>query len=57
MKEYLEGKEYYGGQAEKRSVEKRIRFLEELKKASTEKSIKDECNRLLQMWKEASLAY
>lgn len=57
MKEYLEGKEYYGGQAEKRSVEKRIRFLEELKKASTEKSIKDECNRLLQMWEEASLAY
>ena len=28
MKEYLEGKEYYGGQAEKRSVEKRIKFLE-----------------------------
>ena len=57
MKEYLEGKEYYGGQAEKRSVEKRIKFLEKLKEESTEKRIKDECNRLLQMWEDASLAY
>ncbi len=57
MKEYLEGKEYYGGQAEKRSVEKRIKFLEKLKEESPEKRIKDECNRLLQMWEDASLAY
>lgn len=28
MKEYLEGKPYYGGEAERRSVEKRIEFLE-----------------------------
>jgi hypothetical protein len=57
MKEYLEGKEYYGGQAEKRSVDKRIEFLEILKKESKDKNIKDECKRLLQMWEEASLAY
>ena len=57
MKEYLEGKEYYGGQAEKRSVEKRIEFLEELNKESKDKNVKDECKRLLQMWEEASLAY
>ena len=57
MKEYLEGKEYYGGQAEKRSVEKRTEFLEELNKESKDKNVKDECKRLLQMWEEASLAY
>ena len=37
MKEYLEGKEYYGGQAEKRSVEKRIQFLEVLERESKDK--------------------
>jgi len=57
MKEYLEGKEYYGGQAEKRSVEKRIKFLEILKKESKENSIKAECKRLLKMWEEASIVY
>ena len=57
MKEYLEGKEYYGGQAEKRSVDKRIEFLERLEKESKNKSIKDECKRLLQMWEDSALAY
>ena len=57
MKEYLEGKEYYGGQAEKRSVDKRIEFLEILLKESKDKTIKSECKRLLQMWEESSLAY
>jgi hypothetical protein len=57
MKEYLEGKKYYGGQAEKRSVEKRIEFLEKLEKESKDKNVKDECKRLMKMWEEASLAY
>ena len=57
MKEYLEGKEYYGGQAEKRSVDKRIGFLEKLEKESKNKNVKDECKRLLQMWEDAALAY
>jgi hypothetical protein len=57
MKEYLEGELYYGGTAEKRSVEKRIEFLEILKNKSQEKSVKDECERLLKMWEESSLAY
>ncbi|UCF44751.1 MAG: hypothetical protein JSW44_02955 [Candidatus Bathyarchaeota archaeon] len=57
MKEYLEGKLYYGGIAEKRSVEKRIEFLEILKKKSQDKSVKEECERLLQMWEDSSLAY
>jgi len=57
MKEYLEGKEYYGGQAEKRSVDKRIGFLEKLEKESKNKNVKDECKRLLQMWEDSALAY
>ena len=57
MKEYLEGKLYYGGNAEKRSVEKRMEFLEKLKSKSSDQKIKDECERLLDMWKESSLAF
>lgn len=53
MKEYLEGKLYFGGAAEKRSVEKRIMFLRDLKKKSQSKSIKDECERLLEKWSES----
>jgi hypothetical protein len=57
MKEYLEGELYYGGNAEKRSVEKRIQFLQMLKEKSENKNVKEECERLLQMWKESSLAF
>jgi hypothetical protein len=57
MKEYLESKLYYGGTAEKRSDEKRVGFLETLKKRSREKTIIEECERLLKMWKESSLVY
>jgi hypothetical protein len=57
MKEYLEGELYYGGNAEKRSVAKRIEFLKVLKDKSDDKNVKEECERLLQMWKESSLAF
>lgn len=57
MKEYLEGELYYGGSAEKRSIEKRIEFLEVLKNKSADKEVKEECKRLLKMWEESSLAY
>ena len=53
MKEYLEGKLYYGGAAEKRSVEKRIEFLKTLKEKSREKEVKEECGRLLTSWSES----
>ena len=53
MKEYLEGKLYYGGEAEKRSVEKRIQFLKALKEKSREKEVKEECERLLSSWSES----
>jgi hypothetical protein len=57
MKEYIEGDLYYGGNAEKRSVEKRVEFLQALSDRSVDKEVKEECNRLLQMWKESSLAF
>jgi len=57
MQEYLEGKLYYGGEAEKRSVAKRIEFLKALKERSREKEIKEECVRLLKLWDESSLVY
>jgi len=57
MKEYLEGKLYYGGTAEKRSVEKRIEFLRILRSENKEKEVVAECERLLELWKESSLVY
>ncbi|MCW3996689.1 MAG: hypothetical protein NWE98_11160 [Candidatus Bathyarchaeota archaeon] len=57
MKEYLEGELYYGGNAEKRSVAKRIEFLEVLKEKSSDPNVQQECERLLQMWRESSLAF
>jgi hypothetical protein len=57
MKEYLEGELYYGGNAEKRTVEKRIEFLKVLKEKTEDKDIKEECTRLLELWKDSSLAF
>jgi len=57
MKEYLEGKLHYGGTAEKRSVKRRIEFLNILKIKSEDKEVVAECERLLRFWSESSLAY
>lgn len=57
MKEYLEGKLYYGGAAEKRSDEKRIEFLKVLKAKSQEKQVREECERILKLWREGYLVY
>ncbi|HXX86972.1 MAG TPA: hypothetical protein VEH86_00805, partial [Candidatus Acidoferrum sp.] len=57
MSEYLELKHYYGGEAEKRSVEKRTEFLKTLKSKSQEEQVIAECERLLGLWRESSLAY
>jgi hypothetical protein len=57
MKEYIDGQIYYGGMAEKRSIAKRLDFLESLKNKSEDESVKTECERLLKMWAESSIAY
>jgi hypothetical protein len=57
MKEYLEGKLYYGGNAEKRSVAKRIEFLKTLKDRTKDDAVREECERLLEMWKNSSFEF
>ncbi len=54
MKEFLEGKLYYGGAAEARSVEKRIEFLESLKRKSNNIHVKKECANRLKQWAEST---
>jgi len=53
MKDYLEGRIHYGGEAERRSVEKRIEFLRALKSKTRKREVKDECERLLASWSES----
>lgn len=57
MREYLELKHYYGGEAEKRSVKERTEFLRSLGSKSREKEVVAECERLLSLWRESSLVY
>lgn len=57
MKEYLEGKLYYGGAAEKRSNEKRKEFVAALKTKTLETAVKEECQRILKLSKESYLVY
>jgi len=53
MKDYIEGKLYYGGEAEHRTTQKRIEFLEELKKKTRKKEVKDRCEEILKVWRES----
>jgi len=57
MKEYLDGELYYGGNAEKRSVVKRVEFLQQLKEKTADPTVKEECQRLLDLWSESSLSF
>jgi hypothetical protein len=57
MKEYLESKLYYGGAAERRSDEKRVEFLEALRDRSQKRRVRDECDRILRVWREGYLVY
>jgi hypothetical protein len=54
MEEYLNSKLYYGGAAEKRSIKKRMEFLEALSEKSFDKEVKEECQRLLDLWRDNS---
>jgi hypothetical protein len=53
----LDGELYYGGASEKRTVQKRIEFLQILKDKTANPKVVEECDRLLEMWRESSLAY
>ncbi|MCK4223432.1 hypothetical protein KAX01_03955 [Candidatus Bathyarchaeota archaeon] len=54
MREFLEGKLYYGGAAEARNVDKRIEFLNALRKWSKNPTVKDKSGELLEMWAESA---
>jgi hypothetical protein len=56
-KEYLDGELFYGGNAEKRSIVKRVEFLQALKEKTTDFVVKQECQRLLDLWSESSLGF
>jgi len=56
-KEYLDGELYYGGNAEKRSIAKRTEFLRVLKEKTADPTVKQECQRLLNLWSESSLNF
>jgi len=53
MKNYIEGKIYYGHQGETNSVDSRIRFLQTLEKRSKDSKIKEECKKRLKIWNES----
>lgn len=57
MKEFLEGKLYYGGAAEVRSVEKRIEFFEVLRMKSKNLKVKNECRKILKKWAESTFVF
>ena len=56
MKDYIEGKLYYGTE-EMSLIAKRIDFLEKLQKKSRSKDIKKKCNDLLKKWSDSSMMF
>lgn len=57
MKEFLEGKLYYGGAAEARSLKARIRFLKALKKRANNQRVREECRRILKRWADSTFVF
>lgn len=57
MKEFIEGKLYYGGAAEARSIEKNLEFLKALKIKSKDNAVKTECERVLKRWADSTFVF
>ncbi|MGD8506974.1 MAG: hypothetical protein PVF15_09980 [Candidatus Bathyarchaeota archaeon] len=56
MKDYIEGRPYYGT-GEMASIEKRVAFLDELKRRSKDKAIKKRCEELLKRWADSTFMF
>jgi len=56
MKDYIEGKLYYGT-GEATAMQKRVEFLEVLKKKSRNRHVKDRCKELLKKWSESKFQF
>ena len=54
MKDFLEGKPYYGGQGEASAVKKRVEFLETLKIRSKDSGVKKRCGEILKRYAESA---
>jgi len=53
MKDYLEGKPYFGGTAEATAVQKGIEFLKALKNKSKDNVTRKRCEKALQQWEDS----
>jgi len=53
MKDFIDGKPYYGVKGEPKAIEKRIEFLKALKDKSDNPLIKERCEKLLNLWSES----
>jgi len=53
MKDYVEGKPYFGTVGEANAVKKRIEFLKALKNKSKDHAIKKKCEEALKLWEES----
>jgi len=56
MKDYLEGKPYYGT-GEMSAIEKRLEFLEKLKEKSRSQDVKKRCQELLKRWSDTKIMF
>jgi len=56
MKDYLEGKLYYGI-GEISAIEKRLEFLEKLKEKSRSQDVKKRCEELLKRWSDTKIMF
>jgi len=56
MKDYLEGKLYYGT-GEMSAIEKRLEFLEKLKEKSRSQDVKKRCEELLKRWSDTKMMF
>jgi len=56
MKDYLEGKLYYGT-GEMSAIEKRLEFLEKLEEKSKNQNVKKKCEELLKRWSETKMMF
>ncbi len=56
MKDYIEGKLYYGT-GEVAAIQKRIEFLELLKKKSRDQDVKERCEELLKQWSDSKFQF
>jgi hypothetical protein len=54
MKQFLNGKPYFGGEAEEELNQKRIEFLEKLMKKTRKEHVKKRCEELLKSWREST---